>query len=81
LNQPECFEGYLYLIAFLNGSIDCGYESSPEIIFESMNVNYLEFLSSGLTSSVYKGEFMNKKIDHGFVIKQFNNGEYFEQEL
>jgi hypothetical protein len=80
LNQPECFEGYLHLIALLNGSIDCGYESAPDIIFESMNVNYLEFLSS-LTSSVYKGEFMNKKIDHDYVIKQFNNGEYFEQEL
>ena len=50
-------------------------------MFESMNIKYLEYLSSGLTSSVYKGEFMNKKIDHGFVIKQFKNNEYFEQEL
>ena len=30
LNQPECLEGYLHLIAFLNGSIDCGYKSAPE---------------------------------------------------
>jgi serine/threonine protein kinase len=81
LNQPGCFEGYLYLIAFLNGSIDCGYESPPEIMFKSMNINYLEYLSSGLTSSVYKGEFMDKKTDRSFVIKQFNNKDYFDQEL
>jgi len=81
LNQTGCHEGYLYLIAFLNGTIDCGYESPPQIMFKSMNIKYLKYLSSGLTASVYKGEFMNKKSDQSFVVNQFNKEVYFNQEF
>lgn len=57
LNDKDNHEGYSFLIAFLNGSIDCGYQSLPELQFNSMPIKCMEYLSAGLTASVYKGVF------------------------
>lgn len=82
LNDKDNHEGYSFLIAFLNGSIDCGYQSLPELQFNSMPIKCMEYLSAGLTASVYKGEFKeNQILTKDFVIKQFKSEDFYDQEL
>lgn len=88
LDDEDNLQGYAWLIAFLNGTIEVGYQAPEDIMLESVPIKYLDYLSSGLTSSVYKGEFDFKHLDNHrlinkncFIIKRFKSKEYYNEEL